>query len=415
MSEDNTDTNITRRGALALGAASTLSAGCGLIGNESGPSIAVIGAGIVGASIAYHLAQAGARVTVLERDEIATRASRGTFAWLNASWAKQPRDYHRLNQLGLAGWHGLSEQLDIPIKWGGSIEWFPTQERQALLTEQIAEQVEWGEPARMVARAELEEMEPQVVFGDAQTAAFSPNDGALDPVLASTILIEKARELSAVIKTSCDVTGATPREDGGVTLTTSKGDLAVDKYILATGADPQATQLLAGIDIPQRSTPGVIAVTKPIEPLLGTILVAPGVHIHQRQDGRVVLGEQDGAPQTEAHAQRLAGRPNRFPRDDLAQQHAGRMIAVAREYLPGVAEAEIEDVMIGWRPLPLDGHPAMGFSPTARDAYIAITHSGVSLAPILGKLAAQEVLEGIKLDILADYRPDRSFEEVRRY
>ena len=75
----------------------------------------------------------------------------------------------------------------------------------------------------------------------------------------------------------------------------------------------------------------------------------------------------------------------------------------------------IEDVYIGWRPLPLDGHPVIGASPAVPSAYIAIAHSGVTLAPIIGKLAAQELLTGRASERLADYRPIRSFEEVRRY
>ena len=204
-------------------------------------------------------------------------------------------------------------------------------------------------------------------------------------------------------------------DGAAATLETDRGDIEVDAYVLATGADPAATSALAGIDIPQRSTPGVIVVTEPMEPLLNRILAAPGVHVHQRLDGRVVLGEQDGAPQTEAHNARLAARPNAFPTRDLAEEHAGRILAIAGRYLPGIAGAEIEDVFIGWRPLPLDGHPVMGFSPQRPKAYLAITHSGVSLAPILGRMAAQELLEGIELEALAPYRPDRAFEEVRRY
>lgn len=409
-------TGWTRRKVLAAGAATTLVSACADRGVSEQKRVAVVGAGVIGASIAFFLSKMGAQVTVLERHGLATRASRGTFAWLNATWAKQPRHYHKFNQLGLAGWQKLESELQIPIKWGGSIEWFGDSERQARLVEQIKEQVDWGEPARMIGVDELRHLEPNVVFGSEQTAAFSPNDGALDPVFATNALMTAAKELGASIKTNCAVNVVrSPAGDGATILETDQGEVECDRFVLATGADPKATLALGGIDIPQRSTPGVIAVTQPMEQLLNRIVVAPGVHIHQRSDGRVVLGEQDGAPQTEAHAQRLANMPNSFPNRELSLQHASRIIDVAQAYIPAIAQAEVEDVYIGWRPLPLDGHPVLGFSPAERSAYLAISHSGVSLAPIIGRLAAQEIIEGSQVEALAPYRPDRSFEEVRRY
>ncbi|BDI60071.1 NAD(P)/FAD-dependent oxidoreductase [Qipengyuania nanhaisediminis] len=157
-------TKIVRREVLAMAAVGTLASACTSGGDNRPRRVAVIGAGIVGASIAYNLAKAGAEVTIFDRHDVATRASRGTFAWLNATWAKQPRAYHRLNQLGMAGWQELESALDIPVKWGGSLEWFASEERQELLASQIAEQVAWGAPARMVEGSELSELEPQVNF-----------------------------------------------------------------------------------------------------------------------------------------------------------------------------------------------------------------------------------------------------------
>ena len=57
--------------------------------------------------------------------------------------------------------------------------------------------------------------------------------------------------------------------------------------------------------------------------------------------------------------------------------------------------------------MPKDGYPVVGFAPEAPDVYFAVTHSGVTLAPILGRAAALEILEGVSLDLLADYRPAR--------
>ena len=101
-----------------------------LISAKSNTRVTIAGAGIVGASIGYALARAGAAVTLIDEREPAALSSLATFAWINASWAKQPRHYHHLSQLGVALWHELEAELSIPVRWHGSIEWFESSERQ---------------------------------------------------------------------------------------------------------------------------------------------------------------------------------------------------------------------------------------------------------------------------------------------
>ena len=404
---------VDRRTLLKLGAA-ILAAGLpSRDASAAGLKVVVAGAGIVGASIAWHLARAGARVTVIDQAGPATHASRGTFAWINATWAKQPRHYHRLSQDGVSNWQTLAQELDIPVRWGGSLEWFESPDRQARLVEQIREQVEWGEPARMVPREELAALEPMVDFSKIESVALSPNDGAVDPVLATNRLLESARDLGATLAFPCELQDVEFGSSGLETVVTSCGRVEADRLVLATGAAADAPRDFAGIDIPQRTTPGIIAITEPLEPMLEHIVVAPGIHMHQRSDGRIVLGEQDGAP--DSHVTRLRGRPNDFPDPSFAEQHAARMLDVARRFLPAIDGAAIESVFIGWRPLPLDGHPVIGAAPERPDVYLAIMHSGVSLAPIAGQFAAREITSGEALPRLDVYRPDRDFELIRRY
>jgi glycine/D-amino acid oxidase-like deaminating enzyme len=214
----------------------------------------------------------------------------------------------------------------------------------------------------------------------------------------------------------CDVLGIESSKDiKRKLLQTSCGPLEADRVVLATGPDPVSVKRFAGFDLPQRSTPGVIVVTRPVKPLLRGILVAPGIHIHQRMDGRLVMGEQEGAPNNEGHAARLADRPTRFPNDLVADQHAQRLLATARHYLPDMGQVDIDDVIIGWRPLPVDGHPVIGPSPNDERVYVAIMHSGVSLAAITGDLVARELVDGIEMTLLQPYRADRVFDTKNRY
>ena len=379
--------------------------------------VAVVGAGIVGSAITYHLAKRGLDVTLLDRNAIASASSHGTFAWINASWAKQPESYHALNQMGVDAWHRLQQALNLPIKWGGSLEWFGATERQDRLSRDVQEQQAWGEPAKMLTQLEASALEPRVAFGEAGRVALSPRDGALDPVLISQLLVNAAKSHGARVIEHCEVLriDETVEDQRQKILGTSCGDIAVDRFVLATGADPSAIQTFAGFDLPQRSTPGVIVITQPMPPVLSHIVVAPGIHIHQRLDGRLVLGEQDGAPENAAHKLRLTARPTRFPNAATASQHAQRLITLAKEYLTGLPEVNAEEVIIGWRPLPLDGHPVIGPSPVDPNAYVAVMHSGVSLAAIVGELVAEELLTGQRAPVLEPFRADRAFESVRRY
>ena len=119
--------------------------------------------------------------------------------------------------------------------------------------------------------------------------------------------------------------------------------------------------------------------TDPLPPLLSNVPVvyAPPledgrreIHIRQCADGRMMIGEGD--------QESLA--------EDDSQAHADDLLDRACRYLPGLAGARATPVPVGWRPMPLDGYPVMGFASETPNLYVALTHSGVTLAPALSQL-----------------------------
>ena len=144
-----------------------------------------------------------------------------------------------------------------------------------------------------------------------------------------------------------------------------------------------------------------------MQPLLNTVAYTSGTHCHQWSDGRVILGEKAGPPQTDLHQAFLDGRPNSYPSAELANEHAVRVIDTARRYVPHFADAKVESVGVGWRPLPRDGLPVVGHPQRTQGIYIAAMHSGVTLAPIIGRLSAMEILDGVRIDLLSDFRIER--------
>jgi glycine/D-amino acid oxidase-like deaminating enzyme len=117
----------------------------------------------------------------------------------------------------------------------------------------------------------------------------------------------------------------------------------------------------------------------------------PEIHLRQGTDGALMIGE---------------GTQESLSRND-SQSHANALLTRATHYLPALAGAQAIPVPVGYRPMPLDGLPVLGFAEAVPNLYIALMHSGVTLAPLVGELASMEIVDGARVDVLKPYRPER--------
>lgn len=398
---------MNRRHLLSLLAGISV-AGRGGVARPASGRIAVIGGGIIGASIAYHLATRGARVTVFEKAAPASAASGHSFAWINAHYRKLPDHYHRLSRLGVKSWHRLETELagQIDIRWSGALEWYAPDDPADKLREQVRRVQNWGYPAHLVSRDEFAELESRVHPGPLGTAALSKPDGTVNAARATRVLLQQAQSAGAEVLYPCEVSDLDIQNQAVRGLETTRGYFDAERVVIAAGVGTPALAGLAGLEVPLVPDPGLLAFTRPQAPLLSRVVVSPGGHMKQNPDGRVVAGELAGPPDSTAH-EILATRPGRFPDRTLEREHGQRILASVSKYLPALQTAQIDAVTIGFRPVPLDGYPVVGFSDSVSGAYTVVTHSGVTLAALLGQLVALEVFEGAQVELLAPYRPAR--------
>src|SRR5215831_17139527 len=132
-------------------------------GEDPPRSYVVIGAGVLGASVAARLAEAGAGVTLLEQARPGRAATRSSFAWLNAN-DKEPRAYHELNHAGMRAW----------------AERAASAAGHARLAARVRRLAGWGYPARLIGAAEAAELEPSLRLPPSLPgAAWFPSEGYL--------------------------------------------------------------------------------------------------------------------------------------------------------------------------------------------------------------------------------------------
>ncbi len=361
--------------------------------NAPEKQIVVAGGGIIGASIAYHLARRGARVTLLEKLRPGAGATSNSFAWLNATYSKTPRNYFDLNLLGIAGWHRLQHELPgaLQIQWGGCMEWYPGGADADLLRTEVRNHQQWGYEAHLISQPEFRHLLPNIVPGPFEAASFCAQEGTLDPVHAVRVLMQAGKQAGVRAIYPCEVSGLEISAGHIRAVETTKGRFPADVVVLACGLDSPFLARKAGMEIPLRSTPGVLAHTAPMPRLLERVALAPGAHLKQTPDGRVVTGMEFGGALS----------------SNKSLAHGQEMLREASQYLPGLKNASLERVTLGWRVLPKDEFPIVGFDDRCPNLYLAAMHSGVTLAPIIGQFAATEILDGASVKLLEPYRLSR--------
>ena len=370
--------------------------------NSNKKKVVIVGAGVIGATIAYHLSQRDEiDVTVLERDIPGAGASGHSFAWANA-FGKDPRDYHTLNRRALDMWYRLAHQLDadIGIHYGGEMRWESNPQRAAQLRQRIQQIQTWGYPCRLITRDEMLVLEPHLHPGTVSAASFSEADIHIETDRFIDVCLQRACDRGAVVHPQTCVTGFVIRNGSVAAVKTADTEFPCDAVVLASGVQTTELASLAKTHIPQQRSPGIVIKTTLCAEVLHNVAVihAPPkdgnhqhLHLRQLSDGslRIGQGSQEGI--------------NR----DNSQQHADALLARAKAYLPAIADAEAIPTPVGYRPMPLDGFPVLGFTEAVQNLYIALMHSGVTLAPLVGEMATLEIADDVRVDWFAPYRPER--------
>ena len=360
--------------------------------------IVVVGAGIIGASIAYHLVKRGAKVVIVDAVRPGAGATENSFGWINATFSKRPRAYFDLNQMGVGAWRRLQTELggELKVQWGGSVTWAPADRTADALRECVRRHQEWGYATHLIDEDEFRRLLPNVAHGEFGAACHCEFEGAVDPVDALKALLRQIRELGGEVRYPFETDGL-KLEGGRVTaIRAGESSLNADTVVLASGIATQRLAQMAGVSIPLKESRGVLVHTRPQPKLIDRVVLAPGVHCKQKLDGRVVVGGQIVAGVGTADG-------------DIPEpgDNGQRILREAAQVLPGVRGVAVERVTVGHRVMPVDEYPVVGFCDECPSLYVAAMHSGVTLAALIGQLAALEILDGARVSSLAPYRPAR--------
>ena len=200
-----------------------------------------------------------------------------------------------------------------------------------------------------------------------------------------------AADLGVEVRIGDEVSDFLVNQGRVIGLETTGGSLEADHVVLAAGVASAGFAARLGFELPLQSSPGLLVHSRPMPPLLGRVVESPGLHMKQDPDGRLVAGTSFG------------GGP--VPNDPEAEGQ--RLIDRIKAALSGTERLEMERVTLGLRPIPEDGLPAIGPAPGLEGLYLAVMHSGITLAPAVGRFAAMELLDGAEVELLSPFRPDR--------
>lgn len=356
--------------------------------------LVVIGGGIVGTAIAYELQRAGAETFLVERDIDPQGASAFSFASLSA-FDETQRDVYLLKSQGMVGWRRWTHEFgeDLGVRFTGELRLAESEAAGTALRILVDRAMSRGYPVRFASRSDIERQEPSCNVQNFAVASLAPEDGQADPLRAIDVLrgAFSARGGSIIVGRAGLLVG-----DSGITVRVGDDQVQAGTVVVAAGAETTALLERLGWDIPMDPSPGLLAWTRPTEPFLnGTVYLYPrgetAVHLRQLADGRVVIGER--------------------AQDEVAKQptmeHARELLQVGKDHFAPMEDLEVDHFSVEWRPMPRDHMPIMGPLPGLPAVYVATGHSGVTTAPAVAEMIADEIKNHADAERLRPFRPGR--------
>lgn len=356
--------------------------------------VIVVGGGVIGSSIAFHLQKARSQVVLLERGGIGGEASGAAAGMLIAPVEDAGnRQFDELRKASLAMYPMLLREvqrlsgIDVEYRQQGMIRTART-EAFAKKLRSLAkrrEGVEWveGETLRL--------LEPGL-DGSLLGAAWCENDADLNPGALTKAIAGAAKKLGTDVRTNTMLTGFLGRGHYVEGVSTNLGDVLGDAVVLAAGP---WTELLS-----QR-----LGVRLPSPPMRGQMLAYRSTAVRH-----AVWGE-DGYLVPKPRGMVFAGATVEDVgfRKGTTERALSGLRRMAASLIPALARAKVVSSWAGLRPGSPDGMPIIGRFPGKENVYLATGHfrNGILLAPITGTLISDLVLTGRADRRLRPYSPGR--------
>ena len=356
----------------------------------------IIGGGVIGCAIQYHLAQLGVANTVLLERDVLGSGSTGR------SQAICRMHYSNRITTQLA-WQSLQVFANFDARVGGHSGFVRTgylvvvnEADEGGLQRNVAMQQELGVPTSVVSQDDLARVAPMVTLYDDERAAWEPESGYADPYQVTVSYAARAREAGARVLTRAPAAGIEVQGDRVQAVVTVAGDrIATDTVIVAAG--PWSKQVLAGVgvDVPLMPVRHQVAtVARPVEsvphhPTVGDISQSFSFRPDGSNFTTMGFGDDDEQSDPDAYPQGLE-----LPQATVARAKLARRV-------PGMADAYYRGGWSGLFTTTPDWHPVLDAVPGTEGLYCAIGFSGhgFKLSPAVGKSVAELVVEGSARDV----------------
>lgn len=367
----------------------------------------VVGGGVMGLFVASALSRRLSRIQLLERERCGQAATYGGFAWVNASSKWKDPEYYILNHEALLRHRALAAQHGAERSgWngGGSLAWADGADGDALQRIRTQEQAlhDLGSPVQRLTRGEMQALEPNVRFPDECEGIFSPGEGWVDTPRLTRLLRDQATERGVDVAEYTDALRFTVDYRRRISsVETSRGRVSTRILIICAGTETGSlSEQVCGNRVPMREWVGFLAET-PAQPRQGQafrVCYPPdgaGMHLRPTPGNGLLIGADD----TDQYLP--------FDTDNRARTAHSLFARVTRSLPNAVGDGMA--LRRCRRPIAADGMPVVGPLPGVGDVYILLAHSGVTLAPLLAPLLAEEIITGRPDSLLSKYRPARFF------
>ncbi|HEY0182641.1 MAG TPA: FAD-dependent oxidoreductase [Rhodopila sp.] len=362
--------------------------------------VAIIGGGATGLSTAYFLAQGGADVLVIDRDEAAMAASTANAGSLHVQLLSydftddSPADGGpAAHTLPLAPrsidlWREVAAAAgeDLGIRTEGGLMLAEDEAGLAWLRRKSAMERRWGITSHVLGRNELRALAPAV--SDRMLGAdFVPAEGYGDPLRGMMALLRLARAEGARLLRGAEVLRI-ERSGAAWLLTTSKGPVTAGRVVNATGPWAARIGRMVGLDLPVTGTVQQVIVTEPAPPLTRHLIAVANRHLSLKQQasgGFLIGGGWFGGFDA------ATGRTS-----PLRRNIEGNLWVCARA-LPAAGALSIVRAWTGINPA-IDRAPLLGEAIGLPGFYNTVTANGYTLGPVAGQMTAEAILHGEAID-----------------